>query len=56
MAKAKEFKFKSNTNKRTEIVNSMWSWPKNKNKIIEMIDNAVAFDINLMFNKLPKEV
>jgi hypothetical protein len=29
---------------------------ENKDKIIEMIDNAVAFDINLMFNKLPKEV
>ena len=32
MAKAKEFKFKANTNKRTEIGNSRWSRPKNKNK------------------------
>ena len=32
MAKAKEFKFKSNTNKRTEIGNSRWSRPKNKKK------------------------
>lgn len=32
MAKAKEFKFRGNTNKRTEIGNSRSSRPKNKNK------------------------
>ena len=32
MAKAKEFKYKANTNKRTEIGGSRWSRPINKHK------------------------